>query len=68
MNYDNELVLIVQMLAKDPIAKNILIEKILPKVSKNSYIGDKYNEELYEYIIMRICKEISNFKIYEKNS
>ena len=52
---------------KDPSAKKIIIENILPKINKNSYIGNQFDSELYEYIVENICKDITEFKILSKN-
>ena len=49
---------------KNPEAKQAIIKNILPRINKNSYIGNMFDEDLNEYIIEKICEEIPEFEIY----
>jgi len=56
--------LIVKLLMQDKTAIDLIMQKIIPKIKRKSYIGNVPDSDLYIYIFEHVCKDIVNFKIY----
>ena len=67
MNFTIGIMLIVKLLTKDQTAKNTVMEKLHPQITKSCYIDKHFDEDLYEYLIENINEDLTKFKIYQKN-
>lgn len=62
MKYDSFAKLLRTAIDDDPAAIEEILKQYMPIINRNSIVNGKFDEDCRQYILLRVAKQITNFK------